>query len=447
MSDSPATAGQTPPKGLIARVKDFVAAFTDLRHLPRAFWVVNLFWMIESIGYFGILTLMDVYLPRDIGVSDWIAGLMIAFFTGLVTLFMIGLGGLAEKLGVRYGLLLAVVLCLSSRIAYSTVPLLHLGVAASVALILASLFVTAIGEGMAQPVSYAGVKYYTDEKTSSMGYGLLYALMNAGIFLIGWISPLIRVPVDHLLEARAKGEAEPPTMFHFFADWGISGVNAVNWTCAAITAFSMIFLLVLMTKRAEAQRVRATEEKSAEEKSAEAARPWSQRAVRYFTEGPFSQRPLRVLHLHAAARADAVRAPMADDAGVRLAGLLRGRGGPHGVDRQLDQPRHHLLRRADHHGPDAAGERVHADDRRLGSCRRCRRSSSCVGPHISILIIYFVLFSIGEALWSPRFLQYAAELAPTGKVAQYMGLANVPWLLAKVTTGSVLGLLPGALLP
>jgi hypothetical protein len=54
---------------------------------------------------------------------------------------------------------------------------------------------------------------------------------------------------------------------------------------------------------------------------------------------------------------------------------------------------------------------------------------------LRLLIIYLVLFSTGEALWSARFLEYASELAPPGRIAQYMGLANIPWLLAKFTTG------------
>jgi proton-dependent oligopeptide transporter, POT family len=65
----------------------------------------------------------------------------------------------------------------------------------------------------------------------------------------------------------------------------------------------------------------------------------------------------------------------------------------------------------------------------------------CFGPDLGLLITYFVLFSIGEALWSARFLEYASELAPPGRVAQYMGLAQVPWLLAKGTTGLYSGYL------
>ena len=57
------------------------------------------------------------------------------------------------------------------------------------------------------------------------------------------------------------------------------------------------------------------------------------------------------------------------------------------------------------------------------------------GPNLTNLIIYLVLFSVGEALWSSRFLEYVADLAPVGKVGAYMGLAELPWFLAKFTTG------------
>ena len=71
----------------------------------------------------------------------------------------------------------------------------------------------------------------------------------------------------------------------------------------------------------------------------------------------------------------------------------------------------------------------------------------CFGPDLKMLILYFVIFSIGEALWSARFLEYASELAPPGRVAQYMGLANIPWLLAKGTTGFYSGILLASYCP
>ena len=65
----------------------------------------------------------------------------------------------------------------------------------------------------------------------------------------------------------------------------------------------------------------------------------------------------------------------------------------------------------------------------------------CGGPKLSLLLVYFFIFSIGEALWSARFLEYASDLAPPGRIAQYMGMASIPWLLAKGTTGLYSGVM------
>ena len=61
-----------------------------------------------------------------------------------------------------------------------------------VATVLGSLLLVAIGSGILQPVCYSGVKQYTDEKTNSMGYGMIYALMNLGIVGIGALSAWVR---------------------------------------------------------------------------------------------------------------------------------------------------------------------------------------------------------------------------------------------------------------
>jgi hypothetical protein len=58
-----------------------------------------------------------------------------------------------------------------------------------------------------------------------------------------------------------------------------------------------------------------------------------------------------------------------------------------------------------------------------------------VGPSIPLFLIYVLMMTIGEAMWSPRFLQWIAEVAPKGKVGLYMGVGQFPWFLDKVFTG------------
>ena len=55
-----------------------------------------------------------------------------------------------------------------------------------------------------------------------------------------------------------------------------------------------------------------------------------------------------------------------------------------------------------------------------------------IGPHWWTLAAYLLIMTIGEAMWQPRFLQYAAEIAPEGRTGEYMGVAQFPWFLTKV---------------
>lgn len=53
-------------------------------------------------------------------------------------------------------------------------------------------------------------------------------------------------------------------------------------------------------------------------------------------------------------------------------------------------------------------------------------------PALAHYVAFVALFSLGEALWSPRFLPYALRLAPEGRQATYIALGSVPALLAKL---------------
>jgi hypothetical protein len=53
------------------------------------------------------------------------------------------------------------------------------------------------------------------------------------------------------------------------------------------------------------------------------------------------------------------------------------------------------------------------------------------GPTPITLLSYIVLMTVGEAIWSARFLQYATEIAPPERAGQYQGVAQLPWFLTK----------------
>ncbi|HRZ38421.1 MAG TPA: MFS transporter [Candidatus Paceibacterota bacterium] len=408
--------------------RDFTASFTNLARLPRAFWIVIGAFVVESSAYFGVLTLMASYVSRDLGWGDVRAGFTVSLFTMAVTLFMLGAGSYAEGFGLRRAILFALLICTGGRALYSLAPGWNSAVAGVAVLV--SLLLVAVGAGILQPVCYSGVKQYTDEKTSSMGYALIYAIMNLGIVGIGAVSAWIRPAVQDL-KTGAGGDVFGRPVIEILSVFSTTGVQAVNWACTAITGATFVLFLMLMTRRIEAAKIRPD---PAEAMRMAETRPLGQRLRHYFAEGPFCNTrflffifmllPVRTLFAHQwltfpeyilraydKGVADHMEwlvnwiNPMIIFIGVPVATALS--------------------RRADVYTMMVIGSLVSAVPTFL----------LCAGPNLTLLIAYFVVFSIGEALWSARFLEYASELAPPGRVAQYMGLAQIPWLLAKGTTG------------
>ena len=62
-----------------------------------------------------------------------------------------------------------------------------------------------------------------------------------------------------------------------------------------------------------------------------------------------------------------------------------------------------------------------------------------VHPYYVMIFFWQVVFSIGEAFYSPRVYEYAASIAPKGQEASYASLSYVPLLIGKLVTGAAFG--------
>jgi len=68
-------------------------------------------------------------------------------------------------------------------------------------------------------------------------------------------------------------------------------------------------------------------------------------------------------------------------------------------------------------------------------------------PLFLALIAMVVVFTVGEALWSPRLMQFTAEIAPKGREGSYISLSYLPFFGAKLIAGPMSGLLLRAYAP
>lgn len=231
-SDKDEAPGPAGDKGtpLQQAVREIVEPFKGLAHTSRSLWGLYVSYVLEGMVYFGILTIFGKYLSENVGLSDLHAGWVYSFFTGGITLAMLFLGGVADKVGIRKALLYALGLMIFGRLAFAvsgtffpggggfgSMMFLFIGV---------GMFLVVVGYGMYQPASYAGVKQFTNEKHAPMAFAMIYGLMNLGAFFSGVLSPIVR------------------------NSWGIT---SVFWVYAGATVLAFLCVLMVMSSRAVAR--------------------------------------------------------------------------------------------------------------------------------------------------------------------------------------------------
>jgi len=423
----------------------------------KAFWLVNLVNFGDGIAYFGILTLLTRYLGTRVGMPDDTTSLSVSLFTGFVTLFMFGGGMVSDKLGVRKAITFSLFFLLLGRV--STTVASQSPYPFATAWI--GLLLMAFGSGVIQPALYAGTKEYTDSRTATIAYSFLYAIMNLGICLGEFCSPMIRTDETYNIAwlFNVKG-----------LNWGYEGVF---WVCSAITAGMLLTHLVLFTRHVEeTQRVGIREtqgeggEKPAEVATGDSKKPWL--TMEFIVQ---------LIILSVVFWAIALYFDLNKVKGALLNLCLLAAGY---VIKTLDVRfsffifillpvrtlfAHQFLTLPDYvfrvFPPEVSARfewiniinpliivifvpliaaltrKVKIIDMMIiGTTLSAVTTFILVPkPNVAFLLIYIILFSLGEAIWSSRFLEYVANLAPAGQVGAYMGLAGIPWFLAKTTTG------------
>lgn len=360
----------------------------------RAYWLVNLVNFADGIAYFGILNLLTLFIHDKLGLTDHLTGVAVSAFTGAVTLFMFFGGFVADRLGVRKALMISLALLLGGRVLLTSSPMFDaVGV-----MMWSSLALMALGTGVIQPSLYAGAKEFSDPRTSAISYSLIYAIMNFGIMIESYMSPFI----------RERG-----------------GMEAVFWTMAAVNGVTLLIILLTFTRKVEDRDRVVHIEKDADEEHLTIAQKFKKLPVldARFMTFIFILLPVRTMFAH----------------------------------QWLTMP-HYIMRCF----PESIGSRyewfqglnpliitfavpfVAAATRKVNVIKMMvigtlvSAASTFIlsgGPDVTMLITYILIFSIGEAIWSSRFYEYIADLAPAGKVGAYMGLAGIPWFFAKFTTG------------
>ncbi len=152
----------------------------SLREFPRTFWIANVLELFERGAYYGLNSVLAVYLTDKIsdgglGFTEESVGFIQAIVYALTYVFPIVGGALAEKYGYRRILLVAF-----SFLSFGYFASGHVD---AYGVIFATLSFMAIGSGLFKPIISGTISRTTTEKTSGFGFGIYYWMINLGAFL------------------------------------------------------------------------------------------------------------------------------------------------------------------------------------------------------------------------------------------------------------------------
>lgn len=476
----------TPKKDIQQQMyDDIVQPFVDMFKASKAMMGIYIPYLIEGLVYFGFLTILGKYLSENLGVSDETAGFVYSFVTGGITFAMLVFGGWSDKLGVRKSLILSFVILTLGRLivsmsgGFSTAN----GLGSPMFLVMSvGLLLIIVAYGLFQPAAYAGVKRFSNKQNATMGYAIIYGLMNLGSFASGFVSSFTRQKFENVF---------PP-----------NGLTAVFWVYAILTGVSLLLTWYLITKKndtnavAQVERenttlgdVVKTDEEEPEDESYKQLKinntmlfVYSAIAIVLFLISGVvfnaSFNSYYMLHIGSnAIKMDVALVLSIVFVFIAFVEYVRKRSYhpfnnsqftffvfilipvqtlfahnwltlPYYLDRafqgtvvsnyfevfaNLNPLLIFLLT------PIIAAMTAKADVYKMMIYGTLVMAAPtlllAIGPNVYLFIIYVIGMTIGEAMWSPRFLQWIAEVAPKGKVGLYMGVGQFPWFLDKVLTG------------
>jgi dipeptide/tripeptide permease len=424
---------------------------------PRELYMLYIAKLLEYGAYGAINYTFVLYLSADCGLSDLAAGTYVGIWSMAMTVCSMLVGAVCDAIGIKRTLLLGTVILLLARV---TMPFIDNPYIVT----FTSFLPMAVGMGMLLPVLSVGIKYYTTTEGSVLGFALFYTLMNVGWALGAWIFDAVR---------RQFGE-------HEIVEVGDTGLTFSTYQIIFIVGFLLTvpqIIIYLLFRRG----VRMTDDRGVvihERKAAtdaegrplgilgvvgKAARDtvgifaqvitkkpfwififmlamlvpvrlvfyhfhytWPKYGIRLFGEGaPVGNvygvlNPLLIVYL---APLMAVLTKKARSYTMLTIGTLISVGSV-GI---AILPPEWFAPLTD----TWVGELVY--DRWLGVAPEDQN------PLYFALIFFIIVFTFGEAIWSPRLMQFTADIAPGGKEGTYIALSYLPYFGAKLVVGPMSG--------
>lgn len=164
---------------------------------PRELWLIYLIKLLNSFALFSALTMFFIFLTDEFDFSYPAAGYVIGVTGLLASLYGVVCGPLIDRLGVKSSYVLGAT--------SGAIGAIMLALAGNVTTLYFALFLfTAFGMALGIPVLGIGVKRFSFDANQSLAFGLFYVIMNVGASLSFAMVDAVRAQFADGVEVQTK---------------------------------------------------------------------------------------------------------------------------------------------------------------------------------------------------------------------------------------------------
>ncbi|HPY14667.1 MAG TPA: MFS transporter [bacterium] len=438
-----------------------------LRQSPRDMWLMFIYNIIEYTAYMAMNIAVTLWLTADCGVGDLAAGNYIMLWSILLSIIGMITGAVVDTIGIRKTLMISIIFLLISRFFMSFITDPYI-------IFVLGFIPMAIGFAIVGPLISVAIKRFTTKDTVAMGFGLFYVLMNLGYALGGLMFDGVR-DVFSLRDSAGKIINEN------------AGIDILGLHFSTYQMFFVIGFLFTIVSMIVAFFIRGNIELNDDGKLTEVAKKElgsGFKAVRNSAIDVWNMISKVVaekmfwVYIGMLALTLFVRFVFFHFSytfpkyGISILGEGAKIGNIYGVLNSFliiftvpvvayltkktasykmliigsivsslscfiaVIPSRFFVSLTD----TVLGEMIFVKWLGLADSAQAL-SVNPPTPEYWPLIFFILIFTIGEAIWSPRLMQFTAEIAPKGKEGTYIALSILPWFAAKFFVGPMSGLL------
>ena len=171
---------------VLTGLRGFLAKFTVLKGAQRELLLTFLIKFLIYTAYSVTNKTMVLWLSKDLGFSDQAAGALVGWaWAPAMTVFTLLAGSLTDAIGLRRTFFVGVAICTVARsvMVVTTIPWLALA---------CGVLPLAVGEALGTPVLLAATRRYSTVAQRSISFSIIYAVMNVGYVAAGYIFDYLR---------------------------------------------------------------------------------------------------------------------------------------------------------------------------------------------------------------------------------------------------------------